>query len=90
MHGSAAHAARVARAIKASGAVVRVAAVDFLTLLRRADAPLVVVARGGLFRKEFRYLSAYKGLVFLATSADELVLPPRCEVVAADRIWLPD
>ena len=90
MHGSAAHAAQVARAIKASGAVVRVAATDFVALLRRADAPLVVVARGGVFKKHFRYLSAYKGLVFLATSEDELVLPPRCEVVAAERIWIPD
>jgi hypothetical protein len=43
---AAAHAAAVARAIKASGAVVQMEPNDFLVLLSKSDHPLVVQARG--------------------------------------------
>ncbi len=88
--GAAAAAAAIANAIKASGVVVRVEPVDFLALLERADAPLVVVGQGGVFRKHFRYLTSYKGLAFFTRSPSALVLPRRAEVVAARAISIPE
>jgi hypothetical protein len=90
MHSQAAHAAAIANAIKASGVVVRVDAANFLAILKRADAPLVVTGRGGIFRKHFRYLTSYKGLAFFTKSSDELVLPSRVEIVQARSIAIPD
>ena len=90
MHGAAAHAAAVANAVKASGVVVRVDAGDFLAILRLADRPLVVVSYGGVFRKQHRYLTSYKGLAFFTKSPTPLVLPPRIEIVAARAISIPD
>lgn len=90
MHGGAAHAARNWRAIRASGAIIRVAPAEFVELLRRGEEPLVVVARGGFLRRGFRYLTSYKGLTFHTRSDAELVLPRGCEVVLADRIWIPE
>ena len=90
MHGAAAHAAAVANAVKASGVVVRVEAGDFLAILRLADRPLVVVSYGGVFRKQYRYLTSYKGLAFFTKSPTQLLLPPRIEIVAAKAISIPD
>ena len=89
MHGAAAHAA-IANAIKASGVVVRVDAADFLAVLKRVDEPLVVVSYGGVFKKQHRYLTSYKGLAFFTKSPTALVLPPRVEVIHANSISIPD
>ena len=90
MHGgNAAHAA-IANAVKASGVVVRVEAGEFLAILKRIDAPLVVIGRGGVFKKHYQYLTSYKGLAFFATSPDAFLLPPRVEVVQAKTISIPD
>ena len=87
--GTAAHAAMIAQAIKASGAIVRVGYDEFLRLAERATEPLVVVSYGGLFAKRYQYLMGYKGLVFYTKSADALPLPRGCEVVQAEQIWIP-
>ena len=87
--GAAAAAAAIAQAIKASGAIVRVSPEDFSRILMRADKPLVVVARGGLFTHNYRYLTSYKGLCFFAKSAEPLSLPGSAEVIAAGQIWIP-
>ncbi len=88
--GAAAHAAMIAQATKASGTIVRVAPADFQRLVERADAPVVVVARGGMFRKHLKYLTSYRGLAFFTTSEAALVLPRHCEIVQAEKIWIPD
>lgn len=90
MHGAAAHAAAIANAIKASGVVVRVDAADFLAVLKRVDEPLVVVSYGGVFKKQHKYLTSYKGLAFFTKSAAALVLPSRVEVIQAKSISIPD
>ncbi|HSA54932.1 MAG TPA: hypothetical protein VLE53_04470 [Gemmatimonadaceae bacterium] len=90
MGAGAAAAAAIANAIKASGVVVRVAPADFIAVLKRADAPLVVVAKAGVFQKHYRYLTSYKGLAFFAKSDSPLVLPPRTEVIGAEKISIPD
>ncbi len=82
-------AAAIAQAVKASGAIVRVEPNDFLTLIGRSKGPLVVTATGGLFGKNYQYLSSYKGLAFFAKSSAPLNLPGDAEVVQCEKIWIP-
>lgn len=86
---AAAAAAAIAQAIKASGAIVRVEPADFLRILERQQAPLVVHATGGFFSTSYLYLSSYKGLAFFTKSLAPLSLPTNCEVVQAQKIWIP-
>ena len=86
---AAARAAAIAKAIKASGAIVEVGPEDFLNLISRSERPLVVMASGGLFSKDYRYLSSYKGLVFFTKSNSPLMLPGAAEVISAKKIWIP-
>ena len=85
----AAAAAAVAKAIKASGAIVRVEPEDFLRILRRQEEPMVVHATGGFFSTSYRYLSSYKGLAFFTKSPVPLTLPTGCELVQARKMWMP-
>jgi hypothetical protein len=87
--GAAAAAAAVAQAIKASGAIVRVEPDDFLRIVARQTGPLVVHATGGFFSTSYQYLSSYKGLAFFTKSASPLTLPSGCELVVAQKIWIP-
>jgi hypothetical protein len=86
---AAAAAAAIARATKASGAIVNMEADGFQAILARSERPLVVVASGGFFSRSFSYLTPYKGLIFYTKSSTELMLPSRAEVVAAKSIWVP-
>jgi hypothetical protein len=90
MAGGAHVAVVIANAIKASGVVVRVQPGDFITLVKRADAPLVIVGEGGVFKKHHQYLTSYKGLAFFTRSPSPIVLPPRAEVVQAKGISIPE
>jgi hypothetical protein len=80
----------IANAIKASGVVVRMDAGDFLAVLKRVDEPLIVVSYGGVFRKTYKYVTAYKGLAFFTKSPTALLLPPRAEVVQAKAVSVPE
>ena len=86
----AAHAAYAAslHAVKASGVLVEVEPTTFLSLVGKADEPLVVVAYGGVFRKRYQYLTSYKGLAFYTTSPTALPLS-RAELVSAKTIKMP-
>jgi len=86
----AAHAAAVANAIKSSGVVVKMEPRDFLTMLNRADDPVVVVGQGGVFRKHFQYLTSYKGLAFFTKSETALMLPSRADIVQAKTVSVPE
>ena len=86
---SAAHAAVIAQAIKASGAIVRVEPAEFMRLVQANDAPLVVGSYGGVLMKRYQYLTSYKGLDFHTKSREPLTLGPTTEVVRAVRIWMP-
>lgn len=91
MAGSA-HAAQaaIANALKASGVVVRLEPAEWMSILKRMDAPLVVIGTGGVFKKHVQYLTSYRGLAFFTTSRDPLVLPGRAEIVSAKSISIPD
>ena len=87
---AAAAAAAIANAIKASGAIVRVAPEVFDNLVARIDTPLVVMANKSVFSGGYRYLTSYKGLIFFAKSPVPLNLPGGAEVVLAKSIWVPN
>ncbi len=79
----------VADAIKASGAIVRVEPGDFEAILERTEAPLVVAAEGGVFKTKYHYLTAYRGLIFYTRTPMPLALPPKTELINAQKIWVP-
>ncbi len=87
--GAAGAAAAIAQAIKASGVLVRLDPEEFLKILGRIPDPLLVVATGGMFTKNYQYLMGYKGLAFYTKSAGPLQLPATAEVIAAKGIWIP-
>jgi len=87
--GGAAGAAVIAQAIKASGAIVKVEPMDFLTLLERAENPLLVYSESRFFSTSYQYLLGYKGLVFYTKSRTPLDLPRNIEIVTARKIWIP-
>jgi hypothetical protein len=87
--GAVAAAAALARAIKASGAIVHVEVGEFQKLLNRNPEALVVHAPGGFLSRGHKYLTSYKGLAFYARSREVLILPSTCEVVEAGKIWVP-
>ncbi len=86
---AAAAAAAIAQAVKASGAIVKVEPDGFLKILYKTREPLVVKASGGFFKKNFQYLTSYKGLIFFAVSGTPLDLPKDAEVVESKQIWIP-
>jgi len=87
--GAVAAYAAIAQAIRASGAIVQVKSEAFVKLVSRVEKPLVVTATGGTFKKNYQYLTAYKGLIFYTRAAEPLMLPGGAEVIAAGKIWIP-
>ena len=85
----AAHYAAIAEAVKASGAVVRVESEEFYKILAKAENPLVIIAKGGLIKPSYQYLTGYKGFVFFTKSPSPLNLSSNIEVVSAKNIWIP-
>jgi len=49
----------------------------------------VIVSEGGLFRKNYQYLTGYKGFVFHTKSADPLQFSMHVEKIEAGKIWIP-
>lgn len=86
---AAARAAAIAKAIKASGAIVQVEPDDFMMILSKMDKPLVVTATGGFMKTNYQYLTAYKGLIFFTKSPTPLMLPGSTELIASKKIWIP-
>jgi hypothetical protein len=86
---TAAAAAAIANAIKASGVLVRLEPAEFAKILARAKDPLVVAAKSGFFGPKYQYLMSYKGLAFFCKSSEPLQLPTGIEVVTAGGIWIP-
>lgn len=87
--GAAGAYAAVANAIKASGAIVRLKEEDFIKVISRAENPVIIVSRGGFMKKDFDYLTAYKGFVFYVRTKSEMNLPGNSEIISAQQIWIP-
>ena len=85
----AAGAYAIIEAAKASGVIVRVEPGQFVDVLLRMEKPLIVMAKGGVFTKHYRYLTSYKGIAFFTKAPKPLPLPEGAEIVAADKIWVP-
>jgi hypothetical protein len=85
---AAAHAASIAQAIKASGAIVNVSPRDFGMIIARAEKPLVIFAQGGILKKNYQYLTSYKGLAFYTRSSVPLDTGD-AELIVAEKIWIP-
>ena len=74
---------------RVSGAIiVEVKPESFLDILTKIEKPLVVTVVGGISKKEYKYLTIYKGLVFLTQSKAPLEFPQGVEVVTAKRILI--
>jgi hypothetical protein len=92
--GAAAAAAAAAyniQATKASGGIVRLEPQEFVRILTKMKAPLVVVsaAKGGLFSRNNEYLTNYKGIFFYTKTSTAINLPGDVEVVNARNFWMP-
>ena len=86
---TAAAAAAIVQAIKASGAIIRLEPEEFDKIISKSEAPLVVTALGGFFTKHHQYITNYKGLHFYCKSEVPIRLPSDAEVVQAKKIWIP-
>ena len=81
--------AAIAQAIKALSAIVRVEPRDFMAILSKMEKPLSITSQGGFLKKNFQYLTGYKGLVFFTKSPAPLELTSDIELIAANEIWIP-
>ena len=86
---SAAAAAAIAQAIKASGVIVRVSPDDFENILRKSDRPLVICSTGGFISKNFQYMTSYKGFAFFTKCPAPLMFSPKVETIVTEKIWIP-
>ena len=86
---SAVAANKIAQAVKASGVIVQLESNEFLKILQKGRDLLVVHATGGVFKSNYQYFSSYKGLAFFTKSSVPINLPAGCEVIIADKIWIP-
>lgn len=85
----AAQQAMQAQALKANGVFVTVESEDFLDILRKMDAPLIVTSSKGVFSTQHCYLTSYKGLAFYTKSPEPLPFPERAEVIPSKSISIP-
>jgi hypothetical protein len=79
----------IAEAVKASGTVVRIEPEEFVKILKKIEAPLVVYAEGGMISTNYQYMVSYKGFAFFCKADAPIQLPKKAEVVIADKIWIP-
>jgi len=88
---AAAAAAYIAQATKASGGIVRLEPQEFMKIVSKMKAPLIVVspAKGGLFSRNNEYLTNYKGIFFYTKTSTALNLPGDAELVSARSFWMP-
>ena len=87
--GAGAAAAAIAQAVKAMGTIVRVEPAEFMRIVGLNAEPLVVHARGGFFSPKDMYLTSYRGFAFFTRHDSPLPLPAQCQVVEAQKIWIP-
>lgn len=87
--GATSAAAAMAQAIKASGALVYVDIDAFKHILSRIESPLIVMTQGGFITKNFQYMTNYKGITFFTKINEEMLMPPKAELIYAKKFWMP-
>ena len=80
----------ISKAIKASGAIVKIDSNEFIGLLSKMDSALVIESPGGFLSSKIKYLTSYKGFIFHTKSKEKLSIPSRHELIIASRIWVPE
>jgi hypothetical protein len=83
-------AAAAVRAIKASGAIIRVESKDFQSIIQRSERPLIVMAMPGFWSRCYKYITSYRGLTFYTKSSTQLNLPGDAEIFTCRRIFVPN
>lgn len=92
-HAGAAHAAAqaaIAKAIKASGVLVKIEPDAFVDFAAFSDDPLIVRAKAGFLKRKHRYMMPYRGLAFYCDTRQPLDLPAGVHLIDAGKIWVPD
>ncbi|MBW6516546.1 MAG: hypothetical protein K0B81_08040 [Candidatus Cloacimonetes bacterium] len=79
----------IANATKASGAIISIKPESFLSLLAKTEKPLVVYSKPAFLSKNYKYITAYKGLIFFTINYEPLHLSSKAEVIVAKKIWIP-
>ena len=87
--GGAVVALMIANAKRASGTVISVTPENFSNILARTERPLVVHAVGGVFSKNYQYMTSYRGFAFYTKSRQPIELPAGTELIAAESLWIP-
>ncbi len=83
-------AAAIARAIQASGVIVKLEPQQFQQVVSRSQGALIVQSySNGVFGGGYQYLFSYKGLAFHTKSKERLNLPGSAEIIEAKSIWVP-
>ncbi|RKX23363.1 MAG: hypothetical protein DRP45_10580 [Candidatus Zixiibacteriota bacterium] len=87
--GAAVAAAAIANAAKAAGGIIKMDPEEFIKILNRADKPLVAFAVGGVFSKNYQYITNYRGLFFFCKADNPIQLPGSAEIINCKKIWIP-
>lgn len=86
---STAAANTAARAVKASGAIIKLESGEFSKILSKTIEPLIVISPSGYKKRKTKYLLSWKGFVFYCETKEQFVLPSGTETILADKIWIP-
>ncbi len=79
----------IAGEAKASGVVIHLEPQDFASVVEKVENPLVIIARTGIRRRKYQYLTSYKGMIFVAESEVPLQLAKNVELINASKTWVP-
>ena len=83
---SAANAA--ARALKASGAIIKLESGEFAKILLRTTDPLIVISPTGFKKRKTKYLLSWRGFVFYCETKEQMNLRSCAETILDDNIWI--
>ncbi len=87
---AAAAAAEIARAIKASGAIIELVPEEFLKIASMNEKLLIVWCyEKGIFSEAYKYMTSYKGLFFYTKSKFSIEFPKDTEFINSKKIWIP-
>lgn len=79
----------VALSGQSMGQAIIVSPEDFLSILQRQQEPLVVETwtKIYVYKKNYQYVTSYKGLTFFTHSPTMLPIPANCEIIQPRATW---